>query len=66
MAHFMNLPHGKYIFYVNASNEYGIWFDNATPLEINILPPILETVWFRPASIGPASADCSLCAATKP
>ena len=36
---------GTYIFMVKGSNNDGIWNNNPTTLEINILPPVWKTVW---------------------
>lgn len=46
-ATYTSLPPGRYPFKVRASNNDGIWNDNAGSIEIIILPPWWETWWFR-------------------
>ena len=36
---------GKYIFYVKASNNDGLWNEKGDFLEITILPPFWKTSW---------------------
>lgn len=45
-ALYPNLPPGKYVFRVNASNSHGIWNTNGATLEIIIKPPFWKTWWF--------------------
>ena len=40
---FNNLPSGKYVLHVKGSNNDGLWNEEATKLEIHILPPFWET-----------------------
>ncbi len=42
---FRNLKAGDYIFRVRASNEDGIWSDNASELLIHIKPPPWRSIW---------------------
>ncbi len=42
IATYLNLPPGKYSFFVKACNNDGTWNENPTVLKINILPP-----WYR-------------------
>ncbi len=44
-ATYTNLPEGKYVFYVKAGNNSGIWNDTGTQLVIRILPPPWRTWW---------------------
>ncbi|MDP4209368.1 MAG: two-component regulator propeller domain-containing protein [Bacteroidota bacterium] len=44
-ATYTNLPAGKYIFRVKASNNDGVWNETGTSLVINILPPPWKTWW---------------------
>jgi len=46
-ASYTNLPPGKYIFRVKASNNDGVWNETGTSLKIRILPPFWQTWWFR-------------------
>ena len=46
-ATYTNLDPGTYTFRVKASNNDGIWNETGTSLEIVILPPWWETLWFR-------------------
>ena len=51
-ARFLNLPHGRYRFQVQARNEDGIWSQGGASLEVIVLPPFWETWWFRAAAAG--------------
>lgn len=42
---YSNLSPGKYIFYVKASNNDGLWNEKGDFLEITILPPFWKTSW---------------------
>ncbi|MDW7693149.1 two-component regulator propeller domain-containing protein [Flammeovirgaceae bacterium SG7u.111] len=46
-ATYTNLDAREYIFKVKASNNDGIWNENATQIKVTILPPWWETWWFR-------------------
>lgn len=46
-ASFTNLDPGQYTLLVKASNNDGLWSEDARKLVINILPPWWETYWFR-------------------
>jgi signal transduction histidine kinase len=46
-ARYPNLPHGEYRFHVEARNEDGIWNEAGASLDVIVLPPFWETVWFR-------------------
>ena len=43
---FTNLDPGEYTLLVEASNNCGIWNENATALKITITPPFWRTKWF--------------------
>jgi ligand-binding sensor domain-containing protein/signal transduction histidine kinase len=45
-ASYTNLHGGDYIFRVKASNNDGIWNEQATTLQIHITPPFWQTWWF--------------------
>jgi ligand-binding sensor domain-containing protein len=45
-ATYSNLPPGKYVFKVKASNNSGKWVDEPISLAIRIKPPFWRTVWF--------------------
>lgn len=44
---YTNLNPGHYIFHVKASNNDGIWNETGKSLQINIIPPFWQTLWFR-------------------
>lgn len=44
-ASYTNLQPGEYTFLVKGSNNDGIWSNNPTALEIQILPPFWKTGW---------------------
>ncbi|UXP32720.1 methyl-accepting chemotaxis protein [Reichenbachiella agarivorans] len=44
---YTNLDPGKYTFHVKATNTDGVWSDEATVLQLTILPPWWATWWFR-------------------
>ncbi|MBN1270708.1 MAG: PAS domain S-box protein [Candidatus Aminicenantes bacterium] len=44
---YTNLPSGKYVFRVIASNNDGIWNREGASLKIRISPPFWNTWWFR-------------------
>ncbi|MFT3753279.1 MAG: two-component regulator propeller domain-containing protein [Paludibacter sp.] len=45
MATYRNVPPGKYTFLVKSVNSEGVWDDNVTKLEIEILPPFWQSIW---------------------
>lgn len=45
-ASYSNLPPGRYIFRVKASNSDGLWSDAVASLSIHIIPPFWRTWWF--------------------
>lgn len=44
-ATYTNIPPGKYIFKVKATNNNGIWSEEAATLHIQIRPPWWKTTW---------------------
>ncbi|MCC8143699.1 MAG: hybrid sensor histidine kinase/response regulator, partial [Tannerellaceae bacterium] len=44
-AYYSNIPPGKYIFKVEASNNDNLWSDTPAELEIVIHPPFYKTIW---------------------
>ncbi|MGD0343195.1 MAG: two-component regulator propeller domain-containing protein, partial [Bacteroidales bacterium] len=46
-ATYTNLDPGEYIFRVKASNNDGIWNEEGVSIQISILPPWWQTLWFR-------------------
>jgi len=44
---FFSLPHGPYRLEVQASTSRGPWLDPPAAMEIEILPPWWDTIWFR-------------------
>jgi signal transduction histidine kinase/ligand-binding sensor domain-containing protein/CheY-like chemotaxis protein len=46
-AAYTNVPPGKYIFRVKATNSDGIWNEQGATLNIVIPPPFWQTLWFR-------------------
>lgn len=46
-ARYTNLDPGRYTFRVKASNNDGVWNETGAAVDIRILPPWWETIWFR-------------------
>jgi len=46
-AYFTSLPPGNYVFKVKAANNSGIWNNDETQLEIEIIPPLWKSKWAR-------------------
>jgi len=44
---YTNIPDGKYMLQIKASNNDGLWNDKGYQLEINIIPPFWRLVWFK-------------------
>lgn len=49
-ANYTNLDPGKYKFMVKGSNNDGVWNENGASIQLTILPPWWETLFFRIAS----------------
>jgi signal transduction histidine kinase/ligand-binding sensor domain-containing protein len=50
-ATYTDLPAGDYVFRVKGSNEDGAWNEEGVALNITIIPPWWETLWFRGALV---------------
>lgn len=46
-AVFTSLDPGSYVFELLSANSDGVWMDQAKRLEIVVLPPYWQTIWFR-------------------
>lgn len=46
IASYTNLPPGRFVFQVMASNNDGVWNHNAASLQIGLKPPFHRTPWF--------------------
>lgn len=46
-ATYTNLNAGNYTFHVKAANNDGVWNEKGTSIDIIILPPWWQTIWFR-------------------
>ena len=46
-ATYTNLSPGKYVFRVKGSNNDGLWNEKGTSIQITVLPPWWNTLWFR-------------------
>ncbi len=44
---YTNLPGGKYTLLLKASNSDGIWNESPVRIDITVIPPFWQTVWFR-------------------
>lgn len=45
MAHYTNLPAGKYIFHVKACNNDNVWNEEGISVRLEVLPPPWKTWW---------------------
>ncbi len=50
-ATYTNLDPGDYTFHVKASNNDGVWNEQGVALQVRILPPWWNALWFRAACI---------------
>lgn len=48
-AFFTNVPPGQYRFEARAARADGVWNEAAIPLQLEVRPFLVETVWFRSA-----------------
>lgn len=44
---YTNLPGGEYTLLLKASNSDGVWNDNPVQVNIKVVPPYWQTMWFR-------------------
>ncbi|WP_432378216.1 triple tyrosine motif-containing protein [Duganella sp. P38] len=49
IARYTNLAPGQYVFQVIAANEDGVWNNQGATQQIEILPQLWQTTWFRAA-----------------
>ena len=47
LASYTTLPAGTYAFHLQAATGHGLWGEPGVTLDIDILPPIWKTGWFR-------------------
>jgi diguanylate cyclase (GGDEF)-like protein len=47
VAYYTNVPHGRFTFRVNASNNDGLWNRSGASIGLRLRPHIQETTWFR-------------------
>ncbi|MFQ3580262.1 MAG: two-component regulator propeller domain-containing protein, partial [Bacteroidales bacterium] len=45
-ATYTNLPGGDYIFWVDATNNDGLWSQHPIRIKVRIIPPFWQTTWF--------------------
>ncbi len=46
-ADYTNIPPGKYVFMVKATNSDGLWSDNTLSIYVEIAAPFWKTLWFK-------------------
>lgn len=56
-ASYTNLPPGRYVFKVKASNNDGVWSDGSAAISVQVTPPPWKTIW---AYLGYVAILCSL------
>ena len=44
---YTNLPGGEYALLLKASNSDGIWNENPMRIQVTVIPPFWQTLWFR-------------------
>ena len=44
---YTNLPGGNYLLHLKASNNDGIWNEEGKTINIRVVPPIWQTIWFK-------------------
>lgn len=44
---YTNLPGGDYTLRLQAANSDGVWNETGTSIQIKVVPPIWQTIWFR-------------------
>jgi len=55
-ASYTNVPPGKYSFQVKATNCDGVWNQQIAAIEIEIIPPFWQALWFKILMVGLGSA----------
>lgn len=46
-AQYTDLPPGKYTFRVKGSNNDGVWNEEGAAIQLTIVPPFWQTLWFK-------------------
>jgi len=46
VAYYNNLPPGKYLFHVIASNDDGLWNEEGASVQVTLQPHFYQTIWF--------------------
>lgn len=46
-ATYTNLPPGKYVFKVKASNNDNVWNEEGNSINVIVMPPFWKNIWFR-------------------
>ena len=44
---YTNLPGGKYTLLLKATNSDGVWNENPIRINVTVVPPFWQTIWFR-------------------
>ncbi len=44
---YTNLPGGEYTLLLKASNSDGVWTETPTRIQVTVVPPFWQTLWFR-------------------
>ena len=44
---YTNLPGGDYVLLLKAANNSGVWNETPTQINIKVIPPFWQTIWFR-------------------
>jgi ligand-binding sensor domain-containing protein/signal transduction histidine kinase len=44
---YTNLPGGRYVLRIKASNQDGIWNETGISVRVTLIPPIWQTLWFQ-------------------
>lgn len=50
-VHYANVPPGEYVFKVKGTNNFGVWSQKPTEVQLIIKKPFWQTIWFRIGSI---------------
>ncbi|MCB1183477.1 response regulator [bacterium] len=50
-ASYTNLPPGRFVFRVRATNHDGVWSPHEARLQVTMLPPLWRTPWFMALSV---------------
>jgi ligand-binding sensor domain-containing protein/two-component sensor histidine kinase len=47
VAYYTNLSPGKYTLHIKAGNAYGTWSEKSLDMNIEVLPALYQTIWFK-------------------